>query len=59
MRRRRTGERVYRAGEALAYSPPLRGTRACAIDERGDWHGVPVRDDEELRPVGAAAAGAA
>jgi len=81
VRRLLTGEREYRAGDALAfsprvvhrvrhagvtpavtlhaYSPPLRGTRAYAVDERGDWHVVPVRDDEELRPVRAAAAGAA
>lgn len=56
----RVVHRVRHSGDAPAvtlhaYSPPLRGTRAYAIDDRGAWHVVPVGDDQELRPVPAPA----
>ena len=36
-----------------AYSPPLSGSNAYAIDHDGRWRSVAVADDEELRPVDA------
>lgn len=48
--------RVRHSGEAPAvtlhaYSPPLSGSNAYAIDGDGRWRSVAVADDEELRPV--------
>jgi predicted metal-dependent enzyme (double-stranded beta helix superfamily) len=34
-----------------AYSPPLGGANAYAVDAAGRWRSVAVPDDEELRPV--------
>lgn len=48
--------RVHHSGDEPtvtlhAYSPPLHGSSAYAIDAEGRWRSVSVRDDEELRPV--------
>jgi predicted metal-dependent enzyme (double-stranded beta helix superfamily) len=50
--------RVRHSGEepavtVHAYSPPLGGSNAYAIDQDGRWRSVAVADDEELRPVDA------
>jgi predicted metal-dependent enzyme (double-stranded beta helix superfamily) len=52
--------RVRHSGEAPAvtlhaYSPPLRGSSAYAIDEAGRWRSVALGEDDELQPLDPAA----